>query len=399
MHNRLIKLFFLLMISVCLVSCAGQGQNKKAAANRPAAPGSGDSETSPMDLDAYMEIVDNFLVILDATGSKYLPYNGQIQLKIAKDILRRFNEKVPDRKLTGGLRRLGYEAGAFTEKTEIIYGMENYNRSEYARAIETIRWAGGKTPLSFPIDKGIEDLKDTVGNIAVVIISDGRQTPYYPDSVQAAHRMKAAYGDRICIYTCLVGNHPSGKRRLEQIAIAGGCGYAITADELVSDDAMSDWVDDIFNRRRQRMAEPPPILDSDGDGVPDDRDECPNTPLGARVDERGCWILENIQFDLNKWDIKPEYEPILNEIAEVLIRNPWVKMEVHGHTCNIWTEKYNMKLSHWRAMAVTSYLIKKGVHSEQLSVMGYGYHNPMTSNRTDEGRALNRRAEFHPIKE
>jgi OOP family OmpA-OmpF porin len=57
-----------------------------------------------------------------------------------------------------------------------------------------------------------------------------------------------------------------------------------------------------------------------------------------------------------------------------------------------------MKLSQWRAMAVVSYLTARGVKPEQLSVEGYGFHVPFASNETEEGRVLNRRAEFKQIK-
>lgn len=372
-------------------------------ASAPTAKGSLD-EKPAISADTYggdwlVRPVDTFLIILDASGAKYLPHNQQVKLKIAKDVLRRMNPYIPERPLTGALRRYGYEAGAWTERTQLLYGPKSYVRSEYAEAIEIVRWAGGKSPMAEAIDAATEDLRSTYGQIAVIIISDGKIKDN--DPVKAAKRMKSEYGDRLCIYTVQVGNLPDGALLLEDVVRAGGCGFPENADNLLSsDDVMSKWVDDVFNGRRRpwerRAAEPCP--DADGDGVCDDRDLCPDTPKGVRVDENGCWILDKVQFDLNKWNIKREYYPMLDEIARILIENPRTRLEVQGHTCNIWTEKYNLKLSNWRASAVQSYLIKKGVPSHQLTVKGFGLSEPTASNKTEHGRALNRRVEFKQIR-
>ena len=74
------------------------------------------------------------------------------------------------------------------------------------------------------------------------------------------------------------------------------------------------------------------------------------------MDENGCWILPKVQFDLNKWDIKPEYRQPLDDVARVLNMNPDVQLAVQGHTCTIWTEDYNMKLSYWRAQARNNFV-------------------------------------------
>jgi OOP family OmpA-OmpF porin len=106
-----------------------------------------------------------------------------------------------------------------------------------------------------------------------------------------------------------------------------------------------------------------------------------------------------VQFDLDKWDIKPKYYSMLDEIGRVLKINPGLKMEIQGHTCNIWTEKYNIKLSFLRARSVESYLLKKGVSAEQLVVKGFGLTIPTVSNEDEEIKYLNRRVEFRPVVE
>jgi OOP family OmpA-OmpF porin len=101
-----------------------------------------------------------------------------------------------------------------------------------------------------------------------------------------------------------------------------------------------------------------------------------------------------VQFDLNKWYIRPEYFNGLNRIAQLMIECPVARVEIQGHTCNIWTEKYNLKLSDMRATEVMNYLVKRGVEANRFLVRGFGLTMPTASNKTDQGREANRRAEF-----
>ena len=137
-------------------------------------------------------------------------------------------------------------------------------------------------------------------------------------------------------------------------------------------------------------------LDSDGDGVPDYLDKCPGTPAGAKVDARGCWVLHNVHFDVNKAEIKPRYYPILDEVVLVLKKNPDVRIEIQGHTDNTGTPSYNKKLSERRARAIMDYLVSHGISQNRLTAVGYGESRPIASNATPEGRQMNRRVELQP---
>ena len=136
--------------------------------------------------------------------------------------------------------------------------------------------------------------------------------------------------------------------------------------------------------------------DTDGDGVPDYKDKCPGTPKGAWVDERGCWVITDPLFDFDKYEIKPKYYSVLDRVVTILKRNASLKIEIQGHTCNMGTVPYNQKLSENRAGAIMNYLVKKGIDAKRLSAVGYGELRPKASNSTEEGRVLNRRVELHP---
>ena len=87
--------------------------------------------------------------------------------------------------------------------------------------------------------------------------------------------------------------------------------------------------------------------------------------------------------------------PILDEVAKAMNDNPQIKkLQIDGHTDNEGTEDYNLELSENRAKAVMDYLVSKGVDEARLTYKGYGFSMPKASNRTEEGKAINRRVEF-----
>ncbi len=138
--------------------------------------------------------------------------------------------------------------------------------------------------------------------------------------------------------------------------------------------------------------------DSDRDGVYDYKDKCPDTPYGAKVDFRGCWVLGGVNFDIALWEIKAIYHNSLEQVVDVLRKNPDLNVEIQGHTDNTGSKEYNQGLSEKRAASVKDYLIKKGINGNRLTTKGYGLTRPIATNETPEGKAKNRRVELHPVK-
>ena len=144
---------------------------------------------------------------------------------------------------------------------------------------------------------------------------------------------------------------------------------------------------------------PPPVTaipDSDGDGVPDNIDQCPNTPHGVAVDKVGCplkssIVLEGVTFETNSAILTADSRPVLNEVADGLSKHPRLKVELQGYTDSTGSDKYNLALSAKRANSVRDYLISQNVKSDQLTAKGFGKADPVASNATPEGRAKNRR--------
>ncbi len=149
--------------------------------------------------------------------------------------------------------------------------------------------------------------------------------------------------------------------------------------------------------------------DSDGDGVCDTADLCPETPKGTPVDAKGCPVekkaakgdpnqkFEDTHFAFDKSDLTDYAKSVLDNAAKVINdlakSYPQLKVDVAGHTDWIGTDGYNQGLSEKRANVVKQYLTRKGVDAGRMSTQAYGEARPKATNETDEGRALNRRTE------
>ncbi|MGN6437702.1 MAG: OmpA family protein [Agriterribacter sp.] len=147
-----------------------------------------------------------------------------------------------------------------------------------------------------------------------------------------------------------------------------------------------------------------PVPDTDLDGLNDDEDKCPTKP--GTKESNGCPDIEkhmindinkaalSILFDVNSDNIKATSNISLDRIADILNRNPEIKMDIEGHTDNTGSVRHNQVLSGKRALAIKVYLVKKGVSPERLTASGFGSEHPIADNNTEAGRAKNRRVAF-----
>jgi outer membrane protein OmpA-like peptidoglycan-associated protein len=156
-------------------------------------------------------------------------------------------------------------------------------------------------------------------------------------------------------------------------------------------------------------------VDSDGDGVFDGLDLCEGTPADVKVDRHGCPIevrekelqflnvgtlcFEDVVFDKGSAEMKPEYLHVLNEVGEILLDWPSLKIEVGGHTSAEGPESENSRLSLRRARTILEHLIRQvpKIDATRLTAVGYGETRSVTSNETEGGRARNRRVEFRVL--
>lgn len=142
--------------------------------------------------------------------------------------------------------------------------------------------------------------------------------------------------------------------------------------------------------------------DSDGDGVPDYLDECPDV---SGDEESGCLpepepimetvFIEAVHFDFDSAAIKVISKAVLDARAVPALRdNPDIRVRIEGHTDSVGPERYNQLLSLRRAETVRAYLVSQGIDEIRMTVAGYGESTPIDNNDTRAGRANNRRVEF-----
>jgi len=108
--------------------------------------------------------------------------------------------------------------------------------------------------------------------------------------------------------------------------------------------------------------------------------------------------LNNVFFDFDKWDLRPESFMELNRVVKLLIENPAIEIEMSAHTDSRGSDEYNITLSENRARSVMEYILAKGIATNRITSQGYGETKPVVPNDTDENRQLNRRVEFKILK-
>jgi flagellar motor protein MotB len=220
------------------------------------------------------------------------------------------------------------------------------------------------------------DLRSLPGPKALLTFSDFQESVGSGQPLMEVEKARRRYGPALTVHTFYLTRQSESERLAKDMAKAGG-GQAWDICSLLSDeDDFESMMLTIFGSA----------------------DLCYNAPQGAEVDERGCWIAAYSQFfDFNKAEVKSEFRPRLAEAARILKENVAASDQViiAGFTDNVGSQEYNLDLGRQRAQAVADILIDEGVSSGRLSVVSYGKERPVADNGTEEGRARNRRVEFH----
>jgi OOP family OmpA-OmpF porin len=239
-----------------------------------------ETDFQPYDLSSelkdgyYIQKVQTFMIIMDASTSMGREYVYDKKIDVAKKIVSRMNQTIPEGlELTAGFRKFIKKLWPLETDTVMEAPIAAYSREGIENAIWPVKISGASF-LDKALRDASEDLQGARGNIAVIVLSDGEDVG---DPLKEVKAMKVGYADRLCIHTILVGNDDGGSLTLAQIADASGCGIKVNGDDIMSGEGMAKFVAQVFLHR-----------DSDRDGVPDDVDECPDTAYGIMVDERGC---------------------------------------------------------------------------------------------------------------
>jgi OOP family OmpA-OmpF porin len=389
--------------------------------------------------------VDNFILLIDKSGSMFLTQKGAGPTKaaLAKGLLAEMNKLIPELGYVGAIQ--SFPPG------KILVGPKRYDRNSFGEAIKSLPEEGAIFGNRTPLGAGILDLGEVLkdmprGKTAIIMFTDGEEN-LGVEALKAQDSLRATYSN-VSFHTVSMSDKEKEKATLREISERTD-GIYVEGSELSSDkmalerfvrdifylvappldsdgDGVVDEVDKCPNTPRGMEVDaqgcpldsdgdgvidyadkcpgtPPGVSvdssgcppDSDGDGVVDYLDQCPSTPVGATVNEVGCWSLKaTMLFDTNSSYIKVEAHPLLDEVVTILEKNPQIQVEIQGYADNTGTAEYNQWLSERRAKRVMDYLLTKGIVPERLKAKGYGSTRPVASNATEEGRAQNRRVEL-----
>jgi OOP family OmpA-OmpF porin len=333
-----------------------------------------------------VQCIDNFVVLFDRSDSMNAFYQpaGMSRLAFEKKTVSEMVDTIPpDIKLNGALRFFGAEKVGGDETTWLVLGRTSFNKAEFQAALEkNVKRGLGRTPIGRALAGAGGDLKGAVGKSAIILFSDFEEVEgiddIRPKSVmENVAKLKADYGDNLCIYPVQIGKDPVGKKLAEQIVADAGCGFVENADNLTTPAAMAAYVQKVFfcAPTSAAPAEKPAAM------VP--------PPMVPGVDK-----LDAIYFDFDKYDLRSESRATLKKNADWLTRNPDRKVVIEGNCDERGTNEYNMALGQRRAEAAAKYLNTLGVSAGRILTISYGEDRPVCKESTEECWARNRRDDF-----
>ena len=307
---------------------------------------------------------DNFLILYDRSGSMAEKHNGTIMTKMQgeRKILLEKNATLPDMNWQAGIYSFT-PAGELTNLVE-YYPMQQYDKKNFS-------WTLIKMPLEpkgpTMLQAGLLKLDDVLsglnGRTVVFLFTDGQHTPVDAFPAPGAIARNIAKKHDVCYGVINTGTKSQELATIASIASATPCSYSVGFDTLLGN---PEWMTNALFE----------VTDQ--------------SPCGDIIGH----VFQNIHFDFDKDYLKPEYYQSLNDAAAVLRENPQTQIVLAGHTDSIGTKQYNMGLSHRRAAAVRDYLVNSaGVAKERITLSGFGFSEPIATNKTSEGRALNRRVQ------
>jgi len=231
-----------------------------------------------------------------------------------------------------------------------------------------------------------EDVKGQSGKSAIILVSDfehiagagGTIDDINPKNVmEAAAKIKAAYGGKVCVYPVQVGKDAEARKLADQLVATVGCGFVENADNLQTPAQMGAYVQKVFYCPPAAGAAMAPAA------------AAPVAAAPMAVDKLGA-----VYFDYDKFDLKPAARDTLKKNADWLAKNKDKKVVVEGNCDERGTNEYNRALGQRRADAAAKYLKSLGVGAGRVSTISYGEDRPVCKDSNEACWSKNRRADF-----
>ncbi|MEE4166350.1 MAG: OmpA family protein [Desulfocapsaceae bacterium] len=310
---------------------------------------------------------DNFIILYDRSRSMKDIYGTTVMTELAAErkILVEKNATLPDMNWMAGI--YSFTPGTGLDNLTTYYPVQPYDKKSFSRVIATMpRDPKGATLLQQGLSELDTVLAEMRGKTVIFLFTDGQYTPV--DSMlsppELARRLAAKYD--IAFVVINTGAEKKGFNDIQAIASVNGSSYMVPFEKLLGN---PEWMTSALFSVVEKKPE-----------------------MAKEVITAYEW--QNILFDFDKSAVKPEYFEILSRVGAFMKDHPTARIILAGHTDNIGTWDYNIKLSHRRAASVRSYLVEKeGVSGDRITLSGFGYEDPVATNETAQGRALNRRVQ------
>jgi len=312
----------------------------------------------------FIKNADNFIILFDSskTMQEILPGTNKSKLIVAKEILKLRNELLPD---------LGFNAGLYlyTNPFKAIYNVQPYDRARFREAIDQLpNEAKGGTDLR----KGLSEMRTVIaglsGKTVVFIFSDGKLVVSDVGKKPKQIAREIAAKNDVAFYVISSATGEKEKQLLEAVSSINASSRVIPLEAFVYNPGyVSGALFDVVETAVVKL-----------------------TPVEKIVG----FVLDDILFDFNSADIKPEYVEQLDKLGRFLEANPSTFVVMDGYADSIGPEEASLWVSRNRVLSVAVYLVENfDIDPIRVAPMWYGELNPTADNSSAEGRALNRRVE------
>lgn len=314
---------------------------------------------------AFVKLADNFIVLYDSSSSmgKTVLNGTEERIDVERKILQEKSATLPE---------LDWQAGMYTftpgfspEAFETFIPMQTYNKDLFVSTINSLPSSPrGTTLLQYGLTQLEPILKTLPGKTVIFLFTDGQYTVNSALPAPGMIAKRLAKKHDVCFYVIDTDDDTAGDEVVSSIANATECGKVVKFSKLLGH---PEWMTNpLFMVKEMDQAQPMIVGKT----------------------------FNNVLFDFDKSNIKPEYNAALNELASYLKDNPQAHVTLAGFTDSIGSQEYNLKLSQRRAASVRAYLVDKaGVASDRITLSWFGKSKPVAPNDNDADRAKNRRVE------
>lgn len=356
MHKQTVRRLMMILPLLALAACSRTPYTPVA------------QQGDPIDVNAYTKKVDTFIVLLDTSGSMKTEDDGRPRMFNAEDWTASFGQAVPPMDFQSAIITFGKGAtgsciGYGVAST--LYGPAAFNSADFASALGTLECAASTTPIAAAIDSATELLAEDTGKTAVIIVSDFNWND--PDAVKASlAELKSQHPNNVCVHAVKVGTGTEYDAIINSVTDTSGCDSSVAASAVASGPALSTFVADTLL-----------------------------TPKEKGLEYTTHTVSAEVLFDFDKYVIKEAGKAELRKLGQVIMGQGMSvgDIDVVGHTDSVGTDAYNQALSLRRAQAVKDFLVSGGISADIIDVIGMGKRQPVASNDTAAGRALNRRVD------